>query len=68
MENVGRISPACHALDRLATKAARLGGSGLIAGGASPSVSGDVKTVEIGRFEKRLPDVEGAEAFRGLSG
>jgi hypothetical protein len=38
-ENVGRISPMCHALDRLATNAARFGGSELTGGVASPSAS-----------------------------
>jgi len=33
IENVGRISPACQALDRLATNAARLGGSEVMGGG-----------------------------------
>jgi hypothetical protein len=39
MENVRRISPACQALDRLATNAARLGGSDVVGGGVSPFAS-----------------------------
>ena len=38
MENVGRISPARQALERLATNVARLGGSEVTGGGVSPSV------------------------------
>src|SRR5689334_18111214 len=39
IEKVGRISPAYQALDRLATNAARLGGSDVAGGGVSPSAN-----------------------------
>ena len=39
MENVGRISLACQALERLATNVARLGGSDVIVCGVLPSAN-----------------------------